>query len=121
MNNQAIVSIGFWALIIGAFYFILIRPQRKRESKLKNMRDSLKKGDLVITIGGILGTIAKIDEETIVLETGANRTKIVVEKWAIGKVKESSESKTEKVSNKVEVENTKNVKLEKEDELSESK
>jgi preprotein translocase subunit YajC len=70
-------------LIFVVFYFMLIRPQRKKDKQVKDMLAALKHGDRVCTIGGIYGTITAIKDDTIVLETGNDRTKIQFEKWAI--------------------------------------
>lgn len=68
------------------FYFLLIRPQQKRDKKLKEMRNNLKIGDQVNTIGGINGTILSVKDDLVVIETGASKTKLTVTKWAIGSV-----------------------------------
>ena len=53
-QNQMIMGIGIWILIFVIFYFILIRPQKQKEKKLNEMRNSIEKGDTVITVGGII-------------------------------------------------------------------
>ena len=73
------------------FYFMLIRPQRKKDKKVKEMLDNLKPGDRVTTIGGIYGTIAGIKDETITLAIGqknAQPTEMTVARWAIRQVEE---------------------------------
>ena len=72
-------------LMVLVFYFLLIRPQRKRDKENKNMLANLKVGDEIITIGGIVGTITKIKDEKIVIETGTNTEKQVMtmERWAV--------------------------------------
>lgn len=55
-------------LIFGVMYFFMIRPQRKQQKELQNFRDSLKKGDKVVTAGGIYGTVAEIEEKTVLLK-----------------------------------------------------
>ena len=75
------------------FYFMLIRPQRKKDKKVKEMLNALKKGDRVTTIGGIYGTIDRIKDDTIVLLIGqpnANPTEMTVARWAIRQVEEIS-------------------------------
>ncbi|WP_101773132.1 preprotein translocase subunit YajC [Peptostreptococcus faecalis] len=103
-QNQMIMSIGVWILIFAIFYFILIRPQRKKEQKLKDMRNSIEKGDTVITIGGIIAKVAKVEEDKIVLDLGPSRTKVPFEKWAIGRVveKASKDEEVEEVEDKLE-------------------
>lgn len=81
-------------LLMGVvFYFLLIRPQRKKDKKVKEMLNALKKGDRVTTIGGIYGTIDRIKDDTIVLLIGqpnANPTEMTVARWAIRQVEEIS-------------------------------
>ena len=75
------------------FYFMLIRPQRKKDKKVKDMLAALKKGDRVTTIGGIYGTIDRIKDDTIVLLIGqpnAQPTEMTVARWAIRQVEEVS-------------------------------
>ena len=70
-------------LMFGVLYFFMIRPENKRKKEAQNLRDSLKVGDVITTIGGIVGTICKVDESTIVIETGADRVRIEFAKWAV--------------------------------------
>lgn len=69
-------------LIIVVFYFFMIRPQMKRQKELKKFREALKKGDKVITSGGIYGRIAEIEDHTVLLEVD-NNVKIRVDKAAL--------------------------------------
>ena len=69
--------------MLAIFYFILIRPENKRKKEAQAMRDSLTIGDEITTIGGITGTICQVKENTIVLESGADRVRIEFTKWAI--------------------------------------
>lgn len=96
-NNQMLMGIGVWIFIFVVFYFLLIRPQKKREQKLRDMRNSIEKGDTVVTIGGIVARVARVEKDTVVLEVGANRTKMPFEKWAIGRVSEKAPKSTEEV------------------------
>lgn len=72
-------------LLIVVFYFILIRPQRKKDKETKQMLANLKVGDNITTIGGIVGTIIKIKDEKIVIETGTKTEKqpMTLERWAV--------------------------------------
>jgi len=72
----------FWAVLLGIFYFLLIRPQQVREKKHKELIASLKKGDRVVTSGGIHGTVVGLKEETVMLQVSQG-TVIEVEKKAI--------------------------------------
>ena len=70
-------------LMLLVFYFLLIRPEKKRAKKEKEMRENLQVADEVVTIGGIIGRVLSIQEETIVVETGSDRNRIRVLKTAI--------------------------------------
>ena len=75
-----------WIMIIAMFalmYFLMIRPENKRKKEAQNMRDSLKVGDEITTIGGITGTICAVKENTIVIESGADRVRLELAKWAV--------------------------------------
>lgn len=70
-------------LMIAIFYFMLIRPENKRKKEAEQMRSSVKTGDKIITIGGVVGTVVNVKENRIVIETGADQVRIELEKWAI--------------------------------------
>ena len=69
--------------MIAIFWLFLIRPENKKKKAVNEMRASLKPGDEITTIGGVVGTICAVKEETIVIETGADRVRIEFTKWAI--------------------------------------
>ena len=73
-------------LILVGMYFLVIRPQKKQEKETNNMRNSLSVGDEITTIGGIIGKIVSIKEETVMIETGHDRTKIRILKSAVRNV-----------------------------------
>ena len=76
-------------LILAVFWLFLIRPQRKKDKKVKEMLAALKKGDRVCTIGGIYGTIVNVrDENTVTLAIGPQETPVVFARWAIRNVEE---------------------------------
>ena len=77
-------------LIFGVMYFLMIRPQRKKDKKVKDMLAALKKDDRVCTIGGIYGTIVSIKDDTVTLAVGSSRTEIVMTRWSIRNVEEVS-------------------------------
>ena len=78
-------------LIVVVFYFFLIRPQRKKDKKVKEMLNALKVGDRVCTIGGMYGTITNIrDENTVTLALGPQEIPVVFARWAIRSVEEIS-------------------------------
>lgn len=77
------MTIFYIVIMIAIFYFLLIRPQKKREKQTRNMLNEMRAGDEIITIGGIMGKIISIKDDTVLIETGADRTKIRFEKSAI--------------------------------------
>ena len=81
--DQNMSMILMLVLLFAMMYFLMIRPENKRKKKLQEMRESLKKGDTVTTIGGIVGKIVRITNDTIIFETSEDRVRIEVAKWAI--------------------------------------
>lgn len=76
-------SIILLVLMFGLLYFFMIRPENKRKREAENLRNSLVVGDEVTSIGGITGTVCAVKENTIVVETGADRVRIELTKWAV--------------------------------------
>ena len=85
-GGQIIMTIIMVVLIGVFFYFFMIRPQKKQEKEINEMRNSLAVGDEITTIGGIIGKVISIRDETVVIETSHDRTKIRLLKSAINKV-----------------------------------
>ena len=77
--------------MVGIFYFMLIRPENKRKKEAEQMRSSLKTGDKITTIGGIIGTVVSIKDEKFVIETGADQVRIEFAKWALSTNETASE------------------------------
>ncbi len=73
-------------VMFAAMYFFMIRPQKKQEREVNDMRNNLQVGDEITTIGGIIGKIVSIKEETVMIETGHDRTKIRILKTAVRNV-----------------------------------
>ena len=69
--------------MIAVFYFLLIRPENKRKKEAEQMRSSVKNGDEVTTIGGIVGKVVNVKEDKFVIETGADQVRIELAKWAL--------------------------------------
>ena len=76
-------GILFLVIIVVVFYFFLIRPENKRKKQLTQMRDNLTIGDEIVTIGGIMGKVVQVTGDTITFETGEDRVRLQVTKWAI--------------------------------------
>ena len=89
-------SIFSLVLIVVVFYFFLIRPQQKQTKEANKMRSALQVGDDIITIGVIVGTIVSIKEDTLVIETGSDRSKIRITRWAVQQNVTPSASSTAK-------------------------
>lgn len=87
-----IIPIAFLVFL----YLFAIRPQKKREKEIREMRESLRVGDQIITIGGIYGKIVKVKDDMVTIEVGSNKIKLELTKWAIGTVINKNESKDEK-------------------------
>ena len=81
-------------LMIAIFYFMLIRPENKRKKEADQMRAAVKKGDKIITIGGIVGTVVDVKESRIVIETSADQVRMELEKWSISSNEPATENAT---------------------------
>ena len=77
-------------LIFVVFYFMLIRPQRKKDKEAKQMLDNLKVGDRICTIGGIYGTIVRIKDQVLTIEVGEAKTQMMIARWAVRNVEQLS-------------------------------
>ena len=80
-------------LMVAVFYFMLIRPKNKRKKEAEAMRGSVKTGDKITTIGGIIGTVVNVKEDKIVIETSADQVRIEFAKWAISTNETAAEAK----------------------------
>lgn len=89
-------------VMVGIFYFMLIRPENKRKKEAEQMRSSMKNGDKVTTIGGIVGTVVDVKSEKFVLETGADQVRIEFAKWALSSNDTAAEAAKEAVAKKQE-------------------
>ncbi len=85
-TTTMLTTLLFPLLMIVVLYFMMIRPQRKKEKETANMRNSIEVGDGITTIGGIVGRVVSIKEDTFVLETGSDRIKMRFKRWAIQEV-----------------------------------
>ncbi len=79
-------------VMVAIFYFMLIRPENKRKKEAEQMRSTVKTGDKIITIGGIVGIVVNVKESKIVIETGADQVRIELEKWAISSNETAAEA-----------------------------
>ncbi len=84
-------------LLFVLMYFLMIRPQKKKDKQIKDMRNSLTVGDEIVTIGGLCGKIVKTKDETIVVQVGADKVKFEMMRWAVSTVtKESAKRASQK-------------------------
>ena len=89
-SGSGISSIIIMVAMVAVFYFLLIRPQRKKDKAVKNMLDALKVGDRICTIGGIYGTITAMKNDTITLSIGGQQNPVVIARWAIRSVEDAA-------------------------------
>ena len=82
MGSQAMSSVVMIVLLFALMYFMMIRPEKKRKQQAQQMRDNLKKGDTVTTIGGVIGKVVSLNQDTFVVETSEDRVRIEFAKWA---------------------------------------
>lgn len=97
MNGNMAATFIPLVLLLVVMYFLLIRPQKKREKQVNEMRNSVRVGDEIITIGGICGKVVKTKDESLVIQVGADKVKFEVMRWSVSKVVESAKN-TKKVS-----------------------
>ena len=82
-----LVTIGMMVLV---FWLFIYRPQKKQEKETADMRDSIERGDVIVTTGGIVGMVVKIKDDMLLIETGGDRTKIQIKKWAVHAIVEKA-------------------------------
>ncbi|MFR7761077.1 preprotein translocase subunit YajC [Peptoniphilus sp. HMSC062D09] len=94
MDQNTMLNFIPLILMFVVFYFLIIRPQKKKANEVNEMRENLKVGDKIITIGGIIGKIILVKEDYLVIETSSDNTKIEIMKWGInGTYKKNTELK----------------------------
>lgn len=117
-SGSSVQFLILMAVLFVVMYFMMIRPQKKRQKEEQEMRASLEIGDEIITIGGIVGRVVTIREEDIVIETGADRTKMKIQRWAINtNVTKMNQHKKEVEAAKTAAKEKRNKKSSKEDKL----
>ena len=82
-TGSLISTVVMMVAMVAIFYFLLIRPQRKKDKQVKDMLSALKVGDRICTIGGLYGTIAALKDDTVTLTMGSLQNTIVIARWAI--------------------------------------
>ena len=86
MGGDMITTVVMMLAMVAIFYFLLIRPQRKKDKQVKDMLSALKVGDRICTIGGLYGTIAALKDDTVTLTMGSLQNTIVIARWAVRSV-----------------------------------
>ncbi|MGI6239172.1 MAG: preprotein translocase subunit YajC [Christensenellales bacterium] len=97
--SSSISTIVIMVVMVGVFYFLLIRPQRKKDKAVKDMLSTLKQGDRILTIGGIYGTITAIKNDTITISMGADKSPVVIARWAVRSVEDAPLENDQELTN----------------------
>ena len=82
-SGSILLLVGYIVFFVAIFYFIAIRPQRKKQKEEKQMRENLQVGDEIITIGGIHGRVISLKEDTMVIESLSDHSKLTFSRWAL--------------------------------------
>ena len=82
-SGSMIYTILLMVALFAGMYFLMIRPQKKQQKKEQEMRDNTQVGDEITTIGGIMGRVVTVKEDSLIIETGADRNKMKIARWAI--------------------------------------
>lgn len=101
-NAGSMYTLVFMILMLVVLYFIMIRPQRKKEKADAEMRKNVQVGDEIETVGGIVGIITKVEENTVVIETSSDRCKMRIKKWAIAQNVSANEEQKKREEEKAE-------------------
>ena len=88
-NGDMLSMVIMIVVMVAVFYFLLIRPQRKKDKAVKDMLAALKVSDRVCTIGGIYGTVVALKDDTVTIAVGAAKTQLVMARWAIRSVEDA--------------------------------
>lgn len=103
-GNQQVqmwITLGLYALLALAIYFLIFRPQKKKKKAEEEMKNSLEVGDDITTIGGIMGRVVSIkDDDSLVIETASDRSRLRIKKWAISSIDTEKEKPEEKADKK---------------------
>ncbi len=89
-------------IMVGVFYFMLIRPENKRKKEAEQLRSNIKNGDRITTIGGVVGTVVDVKGDTFVIETSADQVRIEFAKWALSTNDTAAEAAKEEARKKQE-------------------
>ncbi len=101
--ENILVTVGYMAFLFGLMYLLIIRPQKKKTKQAEEMKSSLRTGDTVITIGGIVGKVVSVKPDEFTLEVKGSKVKMTFKKWALSAIEKASND-TEEVVDPAEVE-----------------
>ena len=85
-SSSLLITVGYLVFFIGIMYLLIFLPQKKRDKKAKAMLEALQVGYAVVTIGGIAGKVINIKDDEVTIETGVEKTKVNIKKWAVKEV-----------------------------------
>lgn len=91
-GNNTTFFIVYIVFFIAIMYFLIFLPQKKREKKAKEMLNSLQEGSTITTIGGISGRVINIKDDDVTIESGIERTKILIKRWAVKDIEKATEA-----------------------------
>ena len=112
-KSGSLSMILMMAAIFALMYFLMIRPQKKKQKEEQAMRDNLQIGDEITTIGGIVGKIVTVKDDTLIIETGADRNRMKITRWAISQNNTANEKlAAERAAAKEEAEKEKAARME---------
>ncbi len=94
-GNSLWVNMIILVVFAVLMYFLLIKPQKKKEKQINDMRNSITVGDEIVTIGGICGKVVKTKTDSIIIQVGADKTKFEMKKWCISSVEKKSDRRYE--------------------------
>ena len=101
-GNPLASTIIMLVAMVAIFYFMLIRPENKRKKEAETLRNNVKVGDQITTIGGIVGTVVNVKEEKFVIETGADQVRVELMKWALSTNDSAAAAAKEEAAKKAE-------------------
>ena len=105
-TSSYIMAFAPLILIFVAFWFFLIRPQKKKDQKIAEMRNSVQAGDEIVTIGGVVGKVLSVKDDAIVIYCGSDKTKMEFKKWAVSEVTKKNDTPVKEAVKEVKEEET---------------
>ena len=91
-GSSLLLTVGYLVFFVAIMYLLIFLPQKKRDKKAKAMLSALQTGESVVTIGGITGKVINIKDDEVTIESGVEKTKINIKKWAVKEVVKQIES-----------------------------